>query len=91
MAAVVERPGEAMADARNIPTSAHGHKSVNLDCVAQEAVSALRRRLTPTQLASHLACPHLTQLDEQRRKGLLRIEFSPDARLDALRERGRQH
>lgn len=80
-----------MAGARNIPTSAEGQKSVNLDCFAQEAVSALRRRLTPTQLASHLVCPHLTQLDEQRRKGLLRIEFSPDPRLDALRERGRQH
>jgi predicted RecB family nuclease len=49
------------------------------------------RHLTPTQLASHLACPHLTQLERQRREGLLEIEFTPDPRLDALRERGRQH
>ena len=48
-------------------------------------------RLTPTQLADHLSCPHLTQLDRQRREGLLQIEFNPDPRLDALRERGRQH
>lgn len=47
--------------------------------------------LTPTQLADHLGCPHLTQLERQRREGLLRIDFSPDPRLDALRERGRQH
>jgi uncharacterized protein len=47
--------------------------------------------LTPTQLANHLACPHLTQLERQRREGLLRIDFSPDPRLDALRERGRRH
>ncbi|WP_316196012.1 TM0106 family RecB-like putative nuclease [Bradyrhizobium sp. SZCCHNRI3052] len=48
-------------------------------------------RLTPTQLAAHLACPHLTQLERQRREGLLSIEYSPDPRLEALRERGRQH
>ena len=46
--------------------------------------------LTPTQLADHLACPHLTQLERQRREGLLQIDFSPDPRLDALRERGRR-
>lgn len=48
-------------------------------------------RLTPTQVADHLACSHLTQLERQRREGLLQIDFSPDPRLDALRERGRQH
>ena len=47
--------------------------------------------LTPTQLASHLACAHLTQLDRQRREGSLKIEFKADPRLDALRERGRLH
>lgn len=47
--------------------------------------------LTPTQLADHLACPHLTQLERQRREGLLQVGFNPDPRLDALRERGRLH
>lgn len=47
--------------------------------------------LTPTQLAAHLACPHLTQLERQRREGSLQIDFSPDPRLEALRERGLQH
>ena len=47
--------------------------------------------LTPTQLAVHLACPHLTQLERQRREGLLQIDFIPDPRLEALRERGLQH
>ena len=47
--------------------------------------------LTPTQLANHLACQHLTQLERQRREGLLHIDFSPDPRLDATRERGLQH
>jgi predicted RecB family nuclease len=45
----------------------------------------------PTQLASHLACPHLTQLERQRREGLFEIEFAPDLRLEALRQRGLQH
>lgn len=47
--------------------------------------------LTPTQLAAHLACPHLTQLERRRREGSLQIDFSPDPRLQALRERGLQH
>ncbi|MBL8323688.1 MAG: TM0106 family RecB-like putative nuclease [Rubrivivax sp.] len=47
--------------------------------------------LTPTQLADHLACPHLTQLQRQQREGTLTIEFAPDPRLEALRLRGRQH
>lgn len=47
--------------------------------------------LTPTQLAGHLACPHLTQLERQRRAGWLKIEFVPDPRLEALRARGLQH
>ena len=47
--------------------------------------------LTPTQLASHLACPHLTQLERQRHDGVLQIDFSPDPRLEAMRVRGQQH
>ena len=47
--------------------------------------------LTPTQLAGHLACTHLTQLERQRRDGLLKVEFNADPRLEAMRERGRQH
>ncbi|MBS0454444.1 MAG: TM0106 family RecB-like putative nuclease [Proteobacteria bacterium] len=46
---------------------------------------------TPTQVANHLACNHLTQLERQRREGQLEIAFSPDPRLDAMRERGLQH
>lgn len=45
----------------------------------------------PTQLADHLGCAHLTQLERLRREGLLQIEFSPAPRLEALRERGRKH
>ena len=48
-------------------------------------------RLTPTDLAAHLACPHLTQLERQRRAGTLTVKFLPDPRLEALQERGRQH
>lgn len=47
--------------------------------------------LSPTQLAAHLACPHLTQLERQRRAGELMIDFIPDPRLQAMQERGRQH
>jgi predicted RecB family nuclease len=54
-------------------------------------MSADANHITPTQLAGHLCCPHLTQLERQRREGLLTIEFKPDPRLDALRARGRQH
>lgn len=52
---------------------------------------ARESRLSPTDLAAHLACPHLTQLERQRREGTLTITFLPDPRLEALQERGRQH
>ena len=45
--------------------------------------------LSPTKLANHLSCAHLTQLDLQRARGELKIEFVPDARLEAMIERGR--
>ncbi|MCP1760955.1 hypothetical protein [Bradyrhizobium japonicum] len=81
-----------MAETRDAKGSAVGQKSLNGDSVGYDkSTLGLTRHLTPTQLAAHLACPHLTQLDRQRREGLLQIEFSPDSRLDALRERGRQH
>jgi hypothetical protein len=81
-----------MAETRDANGSAVGQKSLNGDSVAHDkSTLGLTGHLTPTQLAAHLACPHLTQLDRQRREGLLQIEFSPDSRLDALRERGRQH
>jgi len=54
-------------------------------------MTAAQALLSPTQLANHLACPHLTQLERQRRAGTLKIEFTPDPRLDALRARGLQH
>jgi len=47
-------------------------------------------RLSPTKLANHLSCAHLTQLDLQRARGELTVEFIPDARLEAMIERGKQ-
>ena len=47
--------------------------------------------LTPTQLSTHLACAHYTQLERKRRAGELEIEFMPDLRLEAMRSRGEQH
>src|SRR4051794_15855371 len=47
--------------------------------------------LTPTQLSTHLACAHYTQLERKRRAGELEVEFMPDPRLEAMRERGAQH
>ena len=48
-------------------------------------------RLSPTLLAGHLACAHLTQLERQRHAGELNVEFNADPRLEALRLRGQQH
>ena len=48
-------------------------------------------RLSPTALAAHLSCSHLTQLERQRRAGDLKIDFKADPRLEALQERGRRH
>lgn len=47
--------------------------------------------LTSTQLATHLACAHYTQLERKRRAGELEVEFTPDPRLEAMRERGTEH
>ena len=47
--------------------------------------------LTPTQLAGHLSCEHLTQLERLRRNGELKLPFNPDPRLNAMQERGRRH
>jgi uncharacterized protein len=47
--------------------------------------------VSPTALAAHLSCPHLTQLERQRRAGTLSITFPKDPRVEALQERGRQH
>ena len=49
------------------------------------------RRLSPTQLSTHLACAHYTQLERKRRAGELAVEFMPDPRLEAMRSRGEQH
>jgi len=46
--------------------------------------------LSPTQLAGHLACRHLTQLERRHRAGEVERP-SPDPRLVALRERGFAH
>src|SRR5688572_4860940 len=47
--------------------------------------------LSPTLLAGHLACAHLTQLERRRRAGELNIDFNPDPRLEAMRRRGQEH
>jgi uncharacterized protein len=49
------------------------------------------RLLTPTQLSTHLACAHYTQLERKRRAGELEVEFMPDPRLEAMRIRGAEH
>src|SRR5262245_1425594 len=49
------------------------------------------RTLTPTDVAHHLACQHRTQLERQRRAGELRVAFAPDARLEAMGVRGKEH
>src|SRR5688500_3083377 len=46
---------------------------------------------SPTALAAHLSCPHLTQLERQRHAGTLVVEFRADPRVEALQVRGRQH
>ena len=47
--------------------------------------------LTPSALAGHLSCAHLTQLERQRRAGTLQIEFPADPRLEGLQQRGFRH
>ncbi|MFZ3323726.1 MAG: TM0106 family RecB-like putative nuclease [Usitatibacter sp.] len=47
------------------------------------------RPYSPTDFAAHLACAHLTQLEQQRRAGTLSIAFPTDPRLEALQVRGR--
>jgi predicted RecB family nuclease len=81
-----------MVETGDAQGSVVGQKSPRVDFVARDrSTLGLPRHLTPTQLAAHLACPHLTQLERQRREGLLLVEFNPDPRLEALRERGSQH
>jgi hypothetical protein len=43
--------------------------------------------LTPTQLSTHLACAHYTRLERKRLAGELKVEFTPDPRLEAMRAR----
>jgi uncharacterized protein len=47
--------------------------------------------LAPTQLSTHLACAHYTQLERRRRAGELKVEFTPDPRREAMRSRGERH
>jgi len=54
-------------------------------------MSTTSRHLTPTEIAGHLACQHLTQLESLRRGGKLDIKFLPDPRLDTMVARGKQH
>ena len=63
----------------------------NQDKPHEDVHRATPMHMTPTQVANHLACHRLTQFERQRREGQLEIDFSPDPRLDAMRERGLQH
>lgn len=47
--------------------------------------------LAPTDIAHHLACRHLTQLDIAHVHGRLTVDFRPDPRIEALQHRGRAH
>lgn len=47
--------------------------------------------LTPTDVAHHLACQHRTQLERKRLAGELDDVFRPDARLEAMIQRGEEH
>jgi uncharacterized protein len=47
--------------------------------------------LTPTDVASHLACPHLTQLGWALVEGRLRVSLPEDPRCDARARRGAAH
>jgi uncharacterized protein len=53
--------------------------------------SPVPRHLTPTDLANHLACAHLTQLERARREGRLDLRVPRDPRLEALVLRGLEH
>ena len=55
------------------------------------AGSGERKPSTPTQLSTHLACAHYTQIERKRRPGVLELEFMSDPRLEAMRERDTQH
>jgi uncharacterized protein len=54
-------------------------------------VRAATLLLSPTDIANHLACRHLTQLDRAIATGTLRVDIRPDPHLAALRQRGEQH
>lgn len=47
--------------------------------------------LAPTDVAHHLACQHRTQLERKRLAGELGEVFRPDARLEAMKQRGQEH
>lgn len=49
------------------------------------------RRLTATDLANHLACKHLTDLDQRVRRGELEAPHWTDPSLELLKERGIAH
>ena len=48
-------------------------------------------KLSPTDLANHHVCRHRTQLRRQVDEGTLKLFRCPDARLDAMFERGLRH
>src|SRR5688500_1293760 len=62
-----------------------------VDATGEVARQSKSSPLTPTQLATHLACAHYTQLERRRRAGELKVEFMPDPRLEAMRARGAEH
>jgi predicted RecB family nuclease len=54
-------------------------------------VAALTFALAPTDLANHLACPHLTTLDLEVAMGTRKAPQVPSSVTEALRQRGFEH
>ena len=54
-------------------------------------MAELTLALSPTDLANHLACPHLTTLDLEVAMGMRKAPHVPSSVTEALRQRGLEH
>src|SRR5688572_18966499 len=59
--------------------------------VESGTVAELTLALSPTDLANHLACPHLTTLDLEVAMGKRKAPHIPSTVTEALRQRGLAH
>ena len=71
---------------RLLTTTAAGTGSTDSATVAE-----LTLALSPTDLANHLACPHLTTLDLEVALGMRKAPHVPSSVTEALRQRGLEH